>query len=68
MKTWGTGGIAPSFWTLVLDGSDQASATLLPGKEHSSDMRLVEPQGRSRRYGDETKLAPSGMELLPFSP
>jgi hypothetical protein len=67
---WGSGGIAPPFSTSALDGGESPSR---PGRfthreiapRHPLDMRLIVPQNRYGRYGEEKNLATAGNRTWP---
>jgi hypothetical protein len=66
MKTWDSGFIDPPFLTWVLDGGEWSASQ--PGRfttggkipRYPLDRRLVGPQSRSERYGEEKILDPTG--------
>jgi hypothetical protein len=64
MKTWGSRDIAPSFFTLALDGSGWSSSSLCcftplgKSPRFSLDRGLCGPQNRSERCGVEKNPLP----------
>jgi hypothetical protein len=66
MKTWGSGGMAPPFLTLVLDGGEWSASRSCHFKP--GERRVGEPQSRSGCRGVEKNLVPAGNQNPAFRP